>query len=253
MKTILKISKVLFFALMFPLFLNSELPAECTNQRGMDRIINNPNNYFNRNISVAGPVERFLDENEGGPGFVIKSAEGKDFFVTGGNIITDNEGNTLWQIKKDINTTDAFGEPIIALVVIKLYPKDYIAIEGSIAKHEKLPFAMSIAQIETFKPEYTLKVDANKNFNISISMPIHPNYDWVLSKMQSYFYCNGKAKLIDTEMVPPTSGLIGSTNKNFIFKAGRSGFSSLKFDNLDYSDKDRPKRINSKSYLVLIE
>ena len=253
MKNILKISKALVLMLIFSLFLNSLLLAECTNQREMDSIINNPSKYFNRSISVAGPVEKFLNESEGGPGFVIKSAEGKDFFVTGGNIVTDDEGNVSWQIKKDINTTDAFGEPIIALVLIKLYPKDYVAIEGSIAKHEELPFAMTIAQIETFKPEYALKVDANKNFNISISMPIHPNYDWVFSENQSYFYCSGKAKLIDTGMVPPTSGLIGSTNKNFTFKAGSSGFSSLKFDNLDYSNKNQPKRIDTKNYLILIE
>ena len=253
MDNISKVYKISFLIFVFCLVFSITVKAQCLRQRDLDSVINNPDNFFNRDVSVAGPVDRLLNENDGGPGFVMKSAEGKDFFVRGGSIVTDDEGNVSWQIKKDVNLTDSYGVPIIALVLIKVYPDDYVALEGSIVKHEILPFAMSITNIETFKSENAFKVDSNKNFNITISMPIHPNYDWVFSKNQSYFYCSRKATLIDDGLVPPASGLIGTTNKNFTFKAGRSGFSSLKFDNLDFSDKNRPKRIGSKIYLILIE
>jgi hypothetical protein len=253
MKNLVKISKATFLTFLCIFIFSALSFAECTNQREMDNIINNPNKHFNRNVSVAGSVDRLLNEKDGGPGFVMKSREGKDFFVTGGDIVVDEDGNVSWQIKKDINMTDAYGEPIIALVLIKIYPGDYVALEGNIVKKEILNFAMTISNIESFKSENALTVSPNKNFHISISMPIHPNYDWVFSKNQSDFYCSSKARLIGDEMLAPTSGLIGTTNKNFIFKAGGSGFSSLKFDNLDYSDKNRPKRIDSKKYLILIE
>jgi hypothetical protein len=240
-------------SIFFLFSLNNSIYAECANQKGIDLIIDNYNSFLNKELSVAGQVGRLLNESEGGPGFVMKSRKGKDFFVTGGDIVVDEDGNVVWQIKKDINTTDAYGEPIIALVLIKIYPGDYVALEGNIVKKEILNFAMTISNIESFKSGYALTVSPNKNFHISISMPIHPNYDWVFSKNQSDFYCSSKARLLGEEMLAPTSGLIGTTNKNFTFKAGMSGFSSLKFDNLDYSDKNRPKRIESKNFLILIK
>jgi hypothetical protein len=251
MKNILIISRLFFLFFVFTIFLNATLHSQCLRQKDLDKIIENPSSFFNMAVSVAGPVNRLLDKGE--PGFVIKSPKGQDFFVTGGSILTDSDGNTYWQIKKDVSEVDSYGVPIEALVLIKVYPGDYVAIDGNIVVQDNLPFAIAISSIESFKPGFVSKVGANKNFSVAISMPIHPNYDWVFSQYQGTFYCEDKAKLIGDEFIPPSDGLIGSTNKNFTFKADGQGFATLKFDNLDYTNKDKPKRIGSKKLLIMIE
>lgn len=242
----------IFAVFTFAVAINAQ--SECNLQYSLDEVVNNITNYVNQNIVVAGQVDRILVDKGETPGFVIKSVNGSELYTLGGMVAKDENGEKLWRIMTDIYDVDPYGEEIIALAFIDVYPGDYVALCGdiNITGTKVVPYALELWNVEVIEPGYVKKVKTYQDFNIQIEKAINPYFDWVVSEHQGDFYFE-KIKYLGSENVSPENNFVGVTTKSFLFKAVENGFTTIRFDYFDSSDQNRPKRIDRKEYLIFIE
>ena len=96
MKYLFNIFKAISFFAVFIFAVSISAQSQCNQQYNFDEIINNITDYVSQDVVVAGQANRILVNERDTPDFVIKSVSGYDFYVLGGRVVEDVNGENYW-------------------------------------------------------------------------------------------------------------------------------------------------------------